>query len=168
VAELKAKPDSVGGVGSTAAAMIPGVGNLQNRWGDPEGTKLRALIADIGSLKIHDRSGAAVTASEFPRLRPFIPTISDDAKTVETKLQNFRAVYEQTLRDTTGYYNADNGFKPHGPTESYLSGGGQPAADPQPAPAEKAKQAPSPGFTKDGYRFKGGDPSQRMNWEPVK
>jgi hypothetical protein len=40
-----------------------------------------------------------------------------------------------------------------------------PGAEP---PKTTAKQAPSPGFTKDGYRFKGGDPSQRMNWEPVK
>ncbi|MBF9641260.1 hypothetical protein IAI27_11285, partial [Streptococcus pseudopneumoniae] len=30
---------------------------------DPEGTSTRAIIADIGSLKIHDRSGAAVTAA---------------------------------------------------------------------------------------------------------
>lgn len=168
---LKARPDSVGGVGSTAASMIPGVANLQNRFGDPEGTQLRALIADIGSLKIHDRSGAAVTASEFPRLRPFIPSISDDPKTVETKLNNFRAVYDQTLRDATEYYGADNGFKPYTPATSYLDGTAAPSAQPaqpdKPAAAQ-AKAPPAPGFTKDGYRFKGGDPSQRMNWEPVK
>ena len=40
---------------------------------DPKGVTARAIVADIGSLKIHDRSGAAVSVSEFPRLAPFIP-----------------------------------------------------------------------------------------------
>ncbi len=155
--KLGENPGSVGGIGSTLAANLPGVGSLQNRWGDPEGTQLRALIADIGSLKIHDRSGAAVTASEFPRLRPFIPSISDDPKTVETKLKNFKAVYEQTLRDTSDYYNADNGFKAHGPTENYLNGGQQPQA-------AKPSAAPNPGDVVDGYVFNGGDPSKQENW----
>ena len=147
--ELNRVPGSVGGVGSTLAANIPFVGDLQNKGilgtGDPEGTKLRALIADIGSLKVHDRSGAAVTAAETPRLRPFIPSISDDAATVRKKLENFRTEYLRNLEDTTGYYNQENGFKPYKAAEDYLKGGAQPqapaAAQPQAMPDRAAVEA---------------------------
>lgn len=126
---LNQNEGSVGGVGSTLAATIPGVGNLQNRnlmgFGDPNGAQLRAVIADIGSLIIHDRSGAAVSASEFPRLRPFIPSISDDAPTIRKKLANFRAVYEETLRDAASYYGPETGYKAYGPAVDYLNGGGR-------------------------------------------
>lgn len=130
--ELKKVPDSVGGVGSVIAANVPGAGLIQSRM-DPEGVKLRAIIADIGSLKIHERSGAAVTASEFPRLKPFIPQISDDAKTVRQKLASFRAVYEDTMRDTLEYYGPNNGFREYTPATGYLGGAAKPTADVPPA-----------------------------------
>lgn len=143
-AELTKHEGSVGGVGSTAASIIPGVGSLQNRFGDPEGTQLRALIADIGSMKIHDRSGAAVTASEFPRLKPFIPTIGDDAKTIRAKLANFRAEYTAILADTASYYGPENGFRAYTPATEYLEGKsrGEPGA---PAPAAPRASAPAGG-----------------------
>lgn len=135
--ELKKTPDSVGGPGSVLAANLPGAGLVQSRM-DPEGNKLRALIADIGSMKIHERSGAAVTASEFPRLKPFVPTISDDAKTVRDKLANFRAVYEDIMRDTLSYYGPANGFREYTPAAEYLNKG-QPEAKRVGGPAEAGK-----------------------------
>jgi hypothetical protein len=86
----------------------------------PEGVKLRALIADIGSLKIHDRSGASVTASESPRLMPFIPSISDDAPTARTKLEKFRAEYLSMLNDTYRVYGPSAGGKALEPVEEVL------------------------------------------------
>lgn len=68
---------------------------------DPEGTATRADIADIGSLTIHDRSGAAVTAAESPRLMPFIPLPTDDAKTVKTKLTRFKQALEAETNNLT-------------------------------------------------------------------
>lgn len=65
---------------------------------DPEGVALRAAIADIGSLEIHDRSGAAVTISEAPRLRPFIPSVGDTPEAIRTKLQRLREGIEQETR----------------------------------------------------------------------
>ena len=118
---LKAVPESVGGPGSMLAATVPGAGLIQNRI-DKEGTQLRALVADIGSMKIHDRSGAAVTVSEFPRLRPFIPSIADDAATIRSKLANFRAVYVESLADATNYFGPDNGYKAYTPAIDYLEG----------------------------------------------
>jgi len=57
---------------------------------DPKGVNARALIANIGSLIIHDRSGAAVTISEAPRLKPFIPSINDRPETIVKKLRQLR------------------------------------------------------------------------------
>jgi len=104
---------------------------------DPKGVVTRALINDIGSLKIHDRSGAAVTAAEFPRLKPFIPKTSDTAETAKKKLGLFRKEYKAIQDDLEGIYNADQGYKP------FPKAGGSP-----PAPAGSAPPPP-PGFTTD-------------------
>ncbi len=77
---------------------------------DPAGIATRAAIADLGSLVVHDRSGAAVTASEFPRLAPFIPTEKDDATTVEKKLSLFVKNYAGIIDDATEFYR-DSGYK---------------------------------------------------------
>ena len=70
------------------------LGDTINQRLDPEGVDARALVADIGSLKIHDRSGAAVSASESPRLKPFIPNENDLPETIIKKLNNFKKEYE--------------------------------------------------------------------------
>ena len=58
---------------------------------DPAGVTARANVANIGSLKLHDRSGANVTVGEVPRLRPFIHNITyDDAPTIAKKLQGLQ------------------------------------------------------------------------------
>lgn len=82
-------------VGST-----PGSLGLQNYAGDaimqrldPKGVEVRAVIADIGGQKIHDRSGAAVTVGESERLKPYIPAATDSPDTVTKKLKLFRDEY---------------------------------------------------------------------------
>lgn len=80
---------------------------------DPAGVDARAAIADLGSLTIHDRSGAAVTAAEFPRLAPFIPQPTDDAATVEKKLQRFQEVYQQEVDALRETYSRDQGYRPN-------------------------------------------------------
>lgn len=60
---------------------------------DPQGVEPRAMVADIAGQKIHDRSGAAVTVGEAERLKPYVPAATDDAKTVEKKLNLFRSEY---------------------------------------------------------------------------
>jgi hypothetical protein len=73
---------------------------------DPEGVDTRAAIADLGSLVIHDRSGAAVTAAEFPRLAPFIPTAMDNPETVRKKLKLFVQNYKALVDDSAEFYKA--------------------------------------------------------------
>jgi hypothetical protein len=67
----------------------------------PEGTETRANISDVGSLILHDRSGAAVTAAESPRLMPFIPLATDDNVTAAKKLARFKQAFEAETNNLT-------------------------------------------------------------------
>ena len=57
---------------------------------DEKGVTARAFVQNIGSLKIHDRSGAAVTAAEFPRLKRFIPIAGEPWTVSKKKLEGMR------------------------------------------------------------------------------
>lgn len=103
IAALEANPDAVGWKGYTPDPLL-------NR-NDPEGTTARAKIANIGSLKLHERSGAAVTASETPRLKPFIPAITDDYETALKKLKDMRDIQLAEEEVLKGTYNKDQGFR---------------------------------------------------------
>lgn len=105
VGELAGDPNATGWKG-----YIPN-GTL-NRL-DPEGVATRAAIADLGSLVIHDRSGAAVTAAEFPRLAPFIPQATDDTQTVKTKLRKFVQTYRDEVAAANDIYSQANGYRPN-------------------------------------------------------
>jgi len=96
---------------------------ILNNW-DPGGVSTRAFVADIGSLKVHDRSGAAVTASETPRLKPFIPSIYDSPENAATKLINFKAEYEDIQRGLTETYSREQGYRPSPVLSGKSSGGG--------------------------------------------
>lgn len=120
---------------------------------DPDGVDTRAMVTDIGSLVLHDRSGAAVTASETPRLLPFIPLPTDDNATARKKLVRFKQIYEQEQQAYLDAYSKDQGYKtPKVPT---------------PVPATTGS-IPKVGTIEDGHRFKGGNPADRNNWEKVK
>jgi hypothetical protein len=96
---------------------------------DPKGIDARAMIADIGSLIIHDRSGAAVTAAESPRLMPFIPLVTDDAETAKKKLTRFKQLYEQEQQAMLDIYGKDQGYR-------------QPAQSSQPSSAKRQPMGP--------------------------
>jgi hypothetical protein len=78
---------------------------------DPKGVDVRASIADIGSLKLHDRSGASITASESPRLLPFIPLPTDDPTVAARKLRKFKIELESELRIIKDLYSKDQGYR---------------------------------------------------------
>jgi hypothetical protein len=78
--------------------VIGGIGDAINQRRDPGGVETRALIANVGSLTIKDRSGAAVTVSESARLRPFIPSIADTPAAIRTKLNGLRAAVAEETR----------------------------------------------------------------------
>jgi hypothetical protein len=84
--ELKKHPDAIG--------LVRGLGDDVNQRADPEGVLARAAIANVGSLKIHDRTGAVMSAREQPRLVPFIPGIRDRADAAKVKLEELRRQIE--------------------------------------------------------------------------
>lgn len=98
--------------GDTAATGVKGYlpNGMLNRL-DPAGVDTRAEIGDLGSMVIHDRSGAAVTAAESPRLMPFIPLVTDDKATAEKKLKRFISVYQQETDALAQSYSSDQGYK---------------------------------------------------------
>jgi hypothetical protein len=71
---------------------------------DPEGVDTRAAVANLGSMIIHDRSGAAVTAAEYPRLKPFIPKSTDEREVVAKKLNQFVQEYQKINAEMTDFY----------------------------------------------------------------
>jgi hypothetical protein len=93
---LSSAPKSVGASGYTPDFILKRT--------DPKGVEARAAIANIGSLLIHDRSGAAVTIAETPRLVPFIPQVTDDEKTAKKKLKQLRAALTETQDDFDSVY----------------------------------------------------------------
>lgn len=104
VGELKGDPKATGVKGYLPQGVLNRV--------DPSGVDTRAMIADLGSMVLHDRSGAVVTASESPRLMPFIPNATDDAATAKKKLQRFVQVYQQEQQALSDTYSKSQGYKP--------------------------------------------------------
>lgn len=100
---------------------------------DQEGVDARAYVGDIGSMIVHDRSGAAVTASETPRLRPFIPMISDDPPVAVKKLKRLIAEATAINNEFKSVYSEDQGYK-------------QPSRRSTDKPIVDDAPAPPPGF----------------------
>lgn len=105
---------SAGGMtGDSAATGLKGYAPqvILNRL-DPKGVATRAEIADVGSLKIHDRSGAAVTVGEAPRLMPFIPSATDSKDTAMKKLKRLRLEIANESAALSETYSKEQGYKP--------------------------------------------------------
>ena len=92
IADLERNPDATGLKGYVPDYIL----NQANVRGYSDGVSARANVADIGSMTVKDRSGASVTAAEAPRLKPFIPATTKDAK---TNIQNLRRMAEIIRQD---------------------------------------------------------------------
>ena len=114
---LKKNPDAIG-----LKNLLPG--QALDR-ADPKGVAVRSAIGDIGSLVIHERSGAAVSGSEMQRLG-FIPTPTDRADNAKTKLEAMLKYAKMNQQGLTETYAEDQGYKPN-PTLSRK--GAAPAGD---------------------------------------
>lgn len=125
---------------------------------DKKGVDTRAAIGDLGSMVIHDRSGAAVTAAEFPRLRPFIPTVTDAPEAVRKKLSRFVSEYQAVVDEATEFYKG-SGYRI--PSAALMSGSNKSAV------SAGGRAGPQPGTVQDGYRFIGGDPANPSAWEQI-
>jgi hypothetical protein len=128
---LEQNPEATGFRG-----FVPGA--ILNR-ADPEGVDARAGVADIGSLVMHERSGAAVTAAESPRLVPFIPLITDDNATALKKLKRMKAIVEGEQKGLTETYSKEQGYVPN-PMVSKISAQGETAPQMPPMYATNGKE----------------------------
>lgn len=137
MSSLRQLDDAIAAVGKNGQAFgwdqaVP----LVSRFGPQSSIDARAQVSNIGSLKLHERSGAAVTAAEYPRLAPFIPSASDPPETVKTKLEGMRRIMQDQLRDQYDTYGPGNGYKPVPGHAAAL--GLDDAGNPVPAPAAPA------------------------------
>jgi hypothetical protein len=86
IAQVKSHPNALG-----LSRMLP---DAMNQRIDPAGVGTRAALSNVGSLLVHDRSGATVTVSESKRLNPFVPRETDDPKAALEKLTQLRSLLQ--------------------------------------------------------------------------
>lgn len=101
---LDAYPEAVG--------LSRMAGDAVNQRIDPKGVDARAAIADVGSLLIHDRSGAAVTISETPRLLPFVPMVTDSPAAAKKKLNRLLGLVNEANAGIEIAYDTGEGYQP--------------------------------------------------------
>lgn len=104
--------DVGGAKGDKAATGVKGYfpSSVLNRL-DPLGIDARAEISDIGSLKIHERSGAASTLQEMKRIDPFIPSATDNQETNLKKLRRLRTEVQAEADGLEGMYVPEQGYR---------------------------------------------------------
>lgn len=107
IAAVEATPDALG-----ISNAIPGAQAIKQLWASDDEIGTRGKVANIGSLKLHDRSGANVTVSEQPRLVPFIPSPSDTPKAAAQKLREMKRIAEEELGLYAEAYGEGTGYKP--------------------------------------------------------
>lgn len=64
----------------------------------PDKVTVRAPVADVGSLQIHNRTGANMNIKEEPRLAPFVPDIRDRPANALIKLRRLK---ERIIEENT-------------------------------------------------------------------
>ena len=105
----------------TSKGAQDAVGPLDDWKGDwvhnKQGKELRAKVANIGSLLLLERSGAAVTESEFQRARPFVPQTGNLQESLVSKLKRIESVMADAVKNIRGHYSRENNYLPF-PTET--------------------------------------------------
>lgn len=125
-------------------------GEFLNPLATPEGQQYRQAQDNWLRANLRKESGAAIGVAEMDQERKnYFPIPGDSPQVIQQKMRN-RTVTERAMRSAAG--------------------GGLPPAEevaPERANSIQIKGAPRPGAVEDGYRFRGGDPSDPKNWERV-
>lgn len=98
----------------SAMGIMNGLGDEIRQRTDKGGIATRAAVARIGAVQIHDLSGAAVTAAETPRLKPFVPMPTDTAEAAIIKLRQMRQEVANNNSQIEVAYGPDSGYAPIG------------------------------------------------------
>lgn len=133
----------------------------------PEGASITPKILQAIDPYVRLTTGAALNEQELANAnRMFVPSITDGKELVQDKLNRLEQFLSGDL-NLMGMVAA-----PGSPVASWVwqknAGGGSAAPATAPSAPAAAQAAPQRGEVQSGYRFKGGDPSKRENWEKVK
>lgn len=132
-------------LGDSLKSRVPLAGNYMVT---PEYRQLLQAQRDFVNAVLRRESGAVISDQEFENARQqYFPQPGDDPATIEQKRANRATAIAGIARAAGPNY--------------------KPPAITAPAPAAPAG-GPAPGAIEDGYRFKGGNPSDPANWEPVR
>jgi hypothetical protein len=148
IADLEKVGTSQGG--HLLESKVFGVGiPFANRMQSPEYKKFMQAREDFAYAQLRRETGAAIQPFEYETIdKQYMPQPGDDAELLAQKAKNRKIALEGMTRAAGPTYTVNSTVNE------------RPAGTTQMAPA-----APSPGAMVDGYRFRGGDPSKRENWE---
>lgn len=134
-AAIKAIEQNPGAIGLMAGSLPTLATDRMGAFNKPADIQTRAMIGDIGSLVIHNRTGAAMSKSEWERLKAFIPKTTDTPAAAIERLKQLRTQIEDETGALTG-----------APTSDAPDAGG--AAPPPMAltPADRLRAKTDPGF----------------------
>lgn len=118
---------------------------------DPDGVSVRSAIANFSSQIMNALSGAAVSEQEKKRLEAFLPTGSDDWKTLRQKMTDYKD-FLRSKGDALGATYGDHEVLNRG---MGILGGKS---------ATRQSVGPRPGTVIDGYEYLGGDPNAPGSW----
>lgn len=103
IAEIDKKPESFG-----LQNYVPDA--IMQRY-DPEGVSSRGAVAEIASQKRHDLSGAAVSIQEDEKLKPFLPSATDNPVVAKQKLEALKKQVLDINNERRKTYIKDYGYK---------------------------------------------------------
>jgi hypothetical protein len=113
--------EAVGLLNKHPAAVGPlrGRSDVIDQWVDEDGVAARAALASVSSQLLHALSGAAVSPSEYARLRQYVPVSSDRYKAAVVKLDRLKAEMQRLHASYQGAAPASAGA-PGGTDVSHL------------------------------------------------
>jgi muramidase (phage lysozyme) len=135
-------------------------GGIGNAWQDPAYQRAANAVKASVSNVLYSLSGASSNPGEvLNQISILTPAFGDAPETINDKLQRFKTY----VRAISSEANDPELTKS---VETAISQMDMPAAPDQNQQAAPGA-APKAGTVDGGYRFKGGDPADKSNWEPV-
>lgn len=147
------------GYGSDLSVLGVDVGGLA---AGEQGRANRSMVKNVANELLRAASGQAVTLNEYER-----QTLSNMASGKFSE-KDFLNAYQNVIlpKVNEAVSNLGGGFSQEVKDRYRAQGGRIDFNTPFQAP-QKQGAAPAAGMVKDGYRFKGGNPADKNNWEKL-
>lgn len=151
----------IGFFGRIAEGLPEGVANPLR---SPEYQNYRQAAMQWVRAKLRKESGAAISDAEFEgEFNTYFPQYGDGPQVIAQKNAARAEAQRGMEAESRGAYEQLFGGGPAAQTQPAQVPQQQAVPSAQPVPTG----APQPGQVEDGYRFKGGNPADPNNWEPV-